>query len=118
MLDCLRYLQEPVLHLGAPYFSNPTGLNFEPRVGLAWSLLNSGRLVLRSGFGIFDVLPLPYEFEILSLVTAPYFRLATITNLPQGSFPNGAVAIAQSSNSLRRTAYIEPDPHRNYVMQC
>ena len=25
--------------------------------------------------------------------------------------------IAESSNSPRRTAYIEPDPHRNYVMQ-
>ena len=83
--------------------------------------MNIGRISIspsvRSGFGIFDVLPLPYEFEILSLVTAPFFRLATIANLPQGSFPGGAVGIAQSRNSPRRTAYIEPDPHRNYVMQ-
>jgi hypothetical protein len=118
-LAALRRIQDPALHLGDPYFSNPTRLNFEPRAGLAWSPLNSGRLVVRSGFGIFDVLPLPYEFEILSLVTAPYFRLATIPSnlLPQGSFPNRAVEIAQSGNSPRRTAYIEPDPHRNYVMQ-
>src|SRR5712692_9694380 len=115
-LAALRHIRDPLLHLGDPYFSNPTRLNFEPRVGLAWSPLNSGRLVVRSGFGIFDVLPLPYEFEILSLATAPFFRLATITKLPQGSFPNGAVAIAETSNQ-RRTAYIEPDPHRNYVMQ-
>jgi hypothetical protein len=116
-LAALRHIQDADLHLGDPYFSNPTRLNFEPRAGLAWSPLNSGRLVVRSGFGIFDVLPLPYEFEILSLVTAPFFRLATVANLPQGSFPGGAVGIAQRRNSPRRTAYIEPDPHRNYVMQ-
>ncbi len=118
-LAALRHIQDPLLHLGDPYFSNPTRLNFEPRVGLAWSPLRSGRLVVRSGFGTFDVLPLPYEFEILSLVTAPYFRLATTSgiNVPQGSFPNGAVEIAQRSNSPRRTAYIEPHPDRNYVMQ-
>src|SRR6266852_2693318 len=81
-LAALRRIQDPLLHLGDRYFSNPTTMNFEPRVGLAWSPLNSGRLVVRSGFGIFDVLPLPYEFELLSLVTTPYFRIATIpTNL-------------------------------------
>jgi carboxypeptidase family protein/TonB-dependent receptor-like protein len=118
-LAALRQIQDPLLHLGNPYFSNPTRLNFEPRAGLAWSPLTSGRLVVRSGFGIFDVLPLPYEFEILSLVTAPYFRLATIpvSLLPPGSFPGGGVRTAESGNSPRRTAYIEPDPHRNYVMQ-
>jgi TonB-dependent receptor-like protein len=115
-LAALRHVQDPLLHLGDPYFSNPTGRNFEPRVGLAWSPLKSGNLVVRSGFGMFDVLPLTYEFEILSLVTAPYFRLATVSSLPQGSFPSGAVTIAEASNQ-RRTAYIEPDPHRNYVMQ-
>ena len=116
-LAALSRIQDATLHVGAPYFANPTRRNFEPRVGSAWSPLKGGRLVVRSGFGIFDVLPLPYEFEILSLVTAPYFRLATVTNLPQGSFPTGAVGIAASSDSPRRTAYIEPRPHRNYVMQ-
>jgi hypothetical protein len=115
----LRHAQDTVLHLGDPYFSNPTTRNFEPRVGLAWSPLPGGRLLVRSGFGVFDVLPLPYEFELLSLVTAPYFRLATVPQslLPSGSFPGGGVRIAEASSSPRRTAYIEPDPHRNYVMQ-
>jgi hypothetical protein len=116
-LAALQHVQDPVPHLGNPYFSNPAWLNFEPRIGLAWSPLNSGTLMVRSGFGMFDVPPLPYEFELLSLTSAPYFRQATVTNLPQGSFPNGAVRIAEAGNSPRRTAYIEPDPHRNYVMQ-
>ena len=116
-LGALRHIQDTVLHVGNPYISNPTRRNFEPRVGVAWSPLAGGGLVVRSGFGVFDVLQPPYEFELLSLVNAPYFRLATVTNLPQGSFPGGGVQIAESANSPRRTAYLEPDPHRNYVMQ-
>ncbi len=116
-LAALRDIHDPAPHLGDPYFSNPTRRNFEPRVGLAWSPLAGGRLQVRAGFGLFDVLPLPYEFEILSLTSAPFLRIATITNLPQGSFPYGAVQIAGGNNSPRRTAYIEPEPRRNYVMQ-
>jgi hypothetical protein len=115
-LSALRNISDPVPHLGSPYFANPTLANFEPRVGFAWDPLGNGRLAVRSGFGIFDVLPLPYEFELLSLGVAPFFENATPTQLPAGSFFAGAIQIARNANTLRY-AYIEPNPRRNYVMQ-
>jgi hypothetical protein len=115
-LSTLRRVQDPVPHLGNPYFANPTRLDFEPRIGFAWSP-GSGRTVVRGGFGIFDVLPLSYEFELLSLFAAPFVQIGTPTNLPLGSFPYGAVAIAESVGGPRRNVYVQPDPHRNYVMQ-
>ncbi len=116
-LAVLRSLQDSQPHLGDPYFANPTLRNFEPRVGFAWDTTGSGRLVVRSGFGIFDVLPLPYEFEFFNLFMEPFYNVATPTNLPPGSFPGTAVAMAQSTGSQERTGVIEPNPRRNYVMQ-
>lgn len=116
-LSTLRHLTDAQPHLGDPYFSNPTLLNFEPRVGLAWDPLGNGRVAVRSGFGIFDVLPLPYEFELLSLFPAPFFQLGTPTNLPAGSFPNNAFILASTNPNLLRNVFVQPQPKRNYVMQ-
>jgi len=115
-LASLRNITDATAHVGNPYFANPTRLNFEPRVGIAWDPLGKGRFNVRAGFGTFDVLPLPYEFELLSLFAAPFFRNATPSALPQGTFPFGAVGIAQTAN-LFRNVYIEPTPSRNYVNQ-
>jgi hypothetical protein len=52
--------------------------NFGPRIGLAWSPLNSGRLAPRSGYGIFYS---PPSFLYLALqYFAPPFFLATDTS--------------------------------------
>jgi hypothetical protein len=116
-LSTLRRLTDAAPHLGDPYFANPTLRDFEPRLGLAWDPWGNGKVLVRGGFGIFDVLPLPYEFELLSLFAAPYFELGTPTNLPPQSFPAQAVAIAETNRNTLRNVFIQPDPSRNYVLQ-
>jgi hypothetical protein len=105
----------------APYFSNPTLNNFEPRVGFAWDPFGGGRTAVRGGFGMFDVLPLLYTTVTLNGRGDPFFQLASPApgnKLPQGSFPNGALPFILSSGlPPLEYAFVEPHPHRNYVMQ-
>jgi len=103
-----------------PFFSNPTLHNFEPRIGFAWDPFNNGKMAVRGGAGLFDVLPLPYQFTLLATQSAPFFQY---TSLQVGD-PTLAVPLTFplvdpldiSANKLRST-YIEPHPKRNYVTQ-
>jgi hypothetical protein len=114
-LAVLRNIADAAPHLGDPYFSNPTRLNFEPRIGLSWDPFGDGRTAVRAGFGIYDVLPLPYEFQLLSALSAPFYGIASVTNPPAGSFPSGAAQLLGPSSAVE--AYIDPRPRRDYVMQ-
>lgn len=99
--------------LGGPLFSNPTERNFEPRMGFAWDPFKNGKTSVRGGFGMFDVLPLTYEFALQELSAAPFSEIGSASSLPQGSFPTEALS---SVGGLLEEMYIEPHPHRNYVM--
>jgi len=114
-LSNLLNLSDATPHLGSPFFMNPTLRNFEPRVGFSWDPLNTGKTAVRGGFGIFDVLPLPYQFLSMVGMSAPFRELGTIRNLPAGAFFTGAFNLL-SPASLQQE-YIQHDPHRNYVMQ-
>jgi Carboxypeptidase regulatory-like domain/TonB-dependent Receptor Plug Domain len=114
-LSNLPSLTSTTPHLGSPFFSNPTKLDFEPRVGGAWDPSGSGTTSIRGGFGIFDSLPLPYLFGATSLLSAPFFELGDDTSLPQGSFPNGAFPLL--TTPTLRYAYIQPNPPRSYDIQ-
>jgi len=115
-LAVLANFTDATPQLGGPLFTNNTLRNFEPRVGFAWDPFGFGKTSVRGGFGMFDVLPLIYENMITQFNVAPFTSKSIVTPIPPGSFFAGAAAISAQSNSLT-AQYIEPHPHRSYVMQ-
>ena len=112
----LATLDAPTLTLGSPLFSNPTTRNFEPRLGFAWDPFHDGKTAVRGAFGVFDVLPLPYETFFAQAATAPFSVVLTKGNLPQGSFPFEAANITNVSPSSLIVAFVPHNPARNYVL--
>ena len=89
LLSNLQDIYSTDLNVSKPLFRNPSRLNFEPRIGLAWDPFKGGKTSVRAAFGIFDVLPLIYEFSMLEAYSGPFSSLVTLINPPSGSFPDG-----------------------------
>lgn len=130
----LRHLTDPLPVCGVlvtgcvsagPLFSNPTLHNFEPRVGFAWDPFHNGRMAVRGGTGLFDVLPLPYQFVLLETQAIPFFQYTTIkaSSPPPSACPAGTtltfplVDPCLIAGNRLRTTFIDSNPKRNYVMQ-
>jgi outer membrane receptor protein involved in Fe transport len=107
--------------LGAPYFSNPTLHNFEPRVGFSWDPFRTGKTAVRGGIGVFDVLPLLYTMITLNGRAAPFFQIVSTSNagVLKGKFPSQGQAAILSAPGKPTLEYgsIESQPKRDYVMQ-
>lgn len=112
----LRNLTDAQPYLGSPFFLNPTLRNFEPRVGFAWNP-SGGKTLIRGGFGIFDVLPLPYEFSTSFQHAEPFVQELFGNVLAPGAFPTGAFQQLTNVSNASRSVYVEHAPKRNYVMQ-
>jgi hypothetical protein len=100
-------------HVGSFIASNPTTKNFEPRIGFSWDPSKSGKTAIRGGFGMFDVLPLPYEFGLNTAATYPYQVVGFDNNatLGSGTDPN----VSFNLNNVRNR-YVDQHPKRAYVM--
>lgn len=95
--------------------NNPTVHNFEPRIGFVWDPFHNGKTSVRGGFGLFDVLPMAYQWSPNSIVLAPFELKDQANSLPAGTFYSG---VAPYLTPATQTAmYMEQKPHRSYIMQ-
>jgi outer membrane receptor protein involved in Fe transport len=100
--------------VSSPLLQNPTTKNFEPRIGLEWDPFKDGKTAVRGGFGLFDVLPLPYEFGLNTAATAPFQIIGAAPGATLGTgITNPNVNFNEQSI---RNRFIDAYPKRAYVM--
>jgi hypothetical protein len=95
------------------FASNPTKFDFQPRLGFAYDPFGNARTAIRGSAGIFDVLPLPYEFGLNNAASAPFQIVGAD---PAATLGTGSTDANVSFNPQTvRNRYIEQHPQRAAV---
>jgi hypothetical protein len=108
----------PVKHL---WSRNPSLKNFEPRVGFSWDPFKDGKTAVRGGFGIFDILPIPWTYTQTLPAQIPFTQQVTASGLsaPGGACPNGDFPVVCSKTfgpSSLNVVYVPQNPGQAYAM--
>jgi hypothetical protein len=112
----------PSFYSGVPVYrehywpSNPTLHNFDPRIGLSWDPFGNGKTALRAGFGVFDVLPLPFAWLGESSLGLPFSQLVDAVFPGQGTFPKKVLDVVTQDIKNSQVTFAEPHPNRTYAM--
>ena len=99
------------------FTNNPTTKNFEPRIGVSWDPYGNGKTVFSAASGLYDVLPLNYQFQIQIISSAPSYQEGRVTysgTTGTGLFP---ITPFYSTTPLLRVIYTPPVAPRSYVIQ-
>jgi len=94
--------------------------NFGPRIGLAWSPLKSGRLAIRTGYGIFYSRP-SFFYLALGYFAPPFFLAADTSGQPfsnpfANAPPESSFPLIQTGSSVSATV-IDRNARTPYTQQ-
>jgi hypothetical protein len=88
--------------------------NFEPRIGFSWDPFKDGKTAVRGGFGVFDILPIPWTYTQTLPAQLPFTQQVSASNLAQGDFP--IVPAGKLGATSLNAVYVPQNPPRAYAM--
>lgn len=115
-LQVLKTLSGPIVPTNPMWDTNATLHNFQPRLGFSWDPFHDGKTAIRGGFGLYDILPLEWEWAIPTGTSYPFSFTVAAGNLPAGTFPTGALALIGFNVDSAAARYTTPNPSRAYSM--